>query len=247
MAASVYELRVSRDRLRILIDRTSLGNPELQTAIAIGVRRWGALLQARAVHNVSGFPVVYDGRAFVVRTRTGTLKGAIELQWPYGSAQQARVFVNGAHTSVVSEGGRSRATPVSKYAAAIEHGHPEIDLKQFMQGKIVPFFGARAAAAQGPYAATGLVKAPGEKIWGEYWRSQAFDAKLQAKGKLPVWFRKKGSKQSGVYFIAFRRVGKEGWIIPEAAPRPFMAAALQSTTKEGPQMILNSVRQALTT
>jgi hypothetical protein len=54
-------------------------------ALGQAIRKWGVLVQTRAVYNVTGHPVSYEGGFFVVRVRTGALRGAIELQWPYQS------------------------------------------------------------------------------------------------------------------------------------------------------------------
>jgi hypothetical protein len=107
---------------------------------------------------------------------------------------QARVFVNGTAMNPGESPRPASATrgPVSEYAAAIEFGHDEIDLKKTMLGKIVPFFG-QGAKGRGPYAATGLKPVDeANTSYGSKWRSAQLDAKLQAKGKGPMAFTKKG-------------------------------------------------------
>jgi hypothetical protein len=252
-----YELRIDTGALRALIARTRgpFGGPEVQRALGEGIRKWGALVQARAVRNVTGFPVVYEGGVFRVMVRTGTLRGAIELQWPYEGPYTARVYVNGAHMNPGGQPGiYTRPVPVSEYAAAIEFGHGEIDLKKTMKGKTVPFFAARSARARGPYAATGLKPViAGQEDYGSRWRSETHDRKLQARGKGPMAFEKKGGnaaytgakRGASTYFIAFRKVGNEGWIIPEAKPRPFMRAALEGTADTGRRMLVNDLAQVL--
>ena len=132
------------------------------------VRDYAQLVRTRAVYNVSGYPVTYTGGSFVVRVRTGTLKGSLEMQWPYGSTYRARVQVNGTLTSEPGSVGGfiSKPRPVSEYASAIEDGHEEIDLKKTMMGKTVPFIAARAQNARGPYAATGLMLGRGRPAQG---------------------------------------------------------------------------------
>lgn len=254
-----YIVRVDIKALRVLVERTRgpFGGPPVRAALGQVIRRWGVMAQERAVRNVTGYPVNYDGRVFRVMVRTGTLRGAIELEWPYeGKEFLARVFVNGAamNPGTVPGMGPARPRPVSEYAAAIEFGHPEIDLKKTMLGKTVPFFGARGGKARGPYAATGLDPVdPSQKGYGSGWHSAQLDRRLAAKGKGPMVFEKKGgnaaytgAKQSAsTYFIAFRKVGKVGWVIPEAQPRPFLAAALAQTADQGRRMAVRELTAAL--
>jgi hypothetical protein len=222
-------------------------------ALGEGVRDGAERIRTRAVRNLSGYPVTYTGGAFRVQVRTGALKGAVEAEWPYGDALTARVFINGAHTSTTNVGGYpGKPVSVSRYAGAIEHGHKEIDLKKTMLGKTVPFFGARAQNATGPYAATGLRKSAyltqdSEGVLTERhaYKSEPFDAKLRALGKRPMNFARKRSASGGAYFIAFRKVGKKGWIIPEAKARPFMAAAAQASTVDVQRIIGGKVRAVL--
>lgn len=256
--AGPYVLRVDTRALMVLIERTRgpFGGPPVQQALSDGIRQWGALVQARAVRNVTGYPVVYQGGVFRVMVRTGTLRGAIELQWPYESPYQARVFVNGAVTNPgdTPGGGRSRPTPVWKYASAIEFGHDEIDLKKFMRGKVVPFFASRGAKSRGPFAARGLEPVDARDTdYGSRWQSEALNRKLAAKGKGPMTFEKKGGnaayqgakRGASTYFISFRRVGDTGWVIPRALPRPFMRAALEGTADQGRRLVVGKVAAAL--
>lgn len=246
--ASMYELRIDTRQLRILVARTGmpLHDPAIVRELGAGIRAWGALLQARAVRNVTGYPVIYDGQVFRVRVQTGALRGSIELQWPYGTTLAARVFVNGTHTATSQHGGQVRTRSVADYAAAIEEGHDEIDLKKFMKGKTVPFFAARTKAARGPYAAVGLKPlSDRSQGLGSYWHSEQLNARLQAKGKGPMHFQKRGGTNayqgSSSYFLTFRRVGSEGWIIPAALPRPFMRAAMEGTKDQGRRMLVGRI------
>jgi hypothetical protein len=188
--------------------------------------------------------------------RTGTLRGAIELQWPYEGPFMARVFVNGTHMNPGDGpgGGPSRPTPVSKYAAAIEFGHDAIDHKRTMKGKVVPFFASRGAKSRGPFAARGLTPVDEQSTdYGSHWTSEQHNAKLAAKNKGPMTFEKKGGnaayagakKGASTYFISFRRVGDTGWVIPAAKPRPFMRAALEGTKDQGRRMLVGKVAAAL--
>lgn len=252
-----YELRIDTGALRVLIERTRgpFGGPEVAGAMSNAIRKWGELVRARAVRNVTGYPVIYDGGVFRVMVRTGTLRGSIELQWPYEGPYTARIFVNGTHMNPGSVPGViGRGRPVSEYAAAIEFGHGEIDLKKTMLGKTVPFFGARGAKARGPYAATGLTPVEhGREDYGTRWQSETLNRKLQARGKGPMTFEKKGGnpaytgakRGASTYFISFRKVGREGWVIPAAKPRPFMRAALEGTADAGRRMFVNDLSQAL--
>ena len=222
-----YTLEYDATRLERLSRRFRNGG---RAELGQAVQKIGRRVQAQAIQNVSGHMVVFQGGAFVVRPRTGALRGSISQQWPYGDPLVARVFVNGAMTAAESAPGfRARARAVSDYAMAIEKGHGPIDLKKTMTGKTVPFFAARSANAVGPYAATGL-KQTG--VAGQF-RSATHDAKLMAKGKQPMTFTRVRTKTGGSsYFIAFRKVGREGWIIPAARPRPFLRAAGETVARD---------------
>lgn len=234
----LYRVEVQNGQLTVLLNVAALNlSPDQLNFLGYAIRDTAARAQARAVRNVSGYPVTYDGKVFRVVVRTGALKGAIDMQWPYQSPLQARVFVNGAMTAAPFQAGDRlvKPSPVSAYAAAIEFGHEEIDLKKFMQGKIVPFFASRTAGSTGPFAVRGLTEVEGSN--GALWENKALNIKLThplfgtAKG--PMYFQKRGGTAAyqgakgggGSYYIAFRRVGKTGWIIPAAKPRPFMRAA----------------------
>lgn len=242
---AAYRMTLDMNQLLILVARARfpLSNPAAVRHMGQAVRQYGAMVQQRAVFNVSGYPVVYQGGVFRVQVKTGALKGAIELEWPYGSVFTCRVYVNGAHTGTFSAPGfYEKPKPVSDYAGAIEEGHDEIDLKKTMMGKTVPFFGSTAKTARGPYAADGLKPVTaGVKGFGAQFQSDRLNAKLAALGKNPMRFEKRGGKAAfeaarggaGTYFIAFRKVGKTGWVIPRAAPRPFMGAAVEGTKEKG--------------
>lgn len=225
--------------LYILLNRATLndvGNAG-RRALGEGVRDGAEKIRQRAVRNVSGYPVNQGGRSFVIRVRTGALKGALETEWPYGSEWAARVFVNGTHTSTTNIGGYpSKPVPVSRYAGSIEHGHKEVDLKKTMEGKIVPFFGARSLNAQGPYAETGLAAIG---------KSQYISRTPKPGTRSPLVYDRKRTASGGSYFISFRKVGKKGWIIPEAQPRPFMQAAAEGATAEVRRAIGSKVRAML--
>lgn len=255
-----YRVEVRTDALRVLIARTRgpFGGPGVQAALTQGVRQWGAMVQARAVRNVTGYPVVYDGQVFRIMVRTGTLRGSIELQHPYHGPFQARVFVNGTAMNPGENpggaGGAPRPRPVSAYAMAIEVGHGPIDLKKTMMGKVVPFFAARSSKARGPYAATGLEPVDERsQSYGSRWVSEQLNRKLAAKNKGPMVFEKMGGnaaytgakRGASTYFISFRRVGKTGWVIPAAKPRPFMRAAVEGTKDAGRRQLVAKVAQAL--
>jgi hypothetical protein len=230
---ALYKLVIDDSQLRVVMDRAKLRlTPAELGQIGQGLALAAAGVQKRATANVQGNMVRYEGGAFHVNVRTGTLRGSINMEWPYMDWLQARVFVNGTHSSegTMSPDGRlGKPVPVSKYAAAIEYGHGEIDLKKTMLGKIVPFFASKDSNATGPYAVRGLTKEKGASTY----HNVAFNNKLQALGKANMNFTKHAGKGrsggSGAYFISFRRVGKTGWIIPAAKPRPFMRAALSNS------------------
>lgn len=230
--SGLYSVQVHDSSLRVMLNTAKLNlSPAQVTRMGEAVRDLAAGVQARAVRNVSGYPVEFEGGVFRVKSVTGALKGAIEQQWPYQSPLQARVFVNGAMSGAAIQiaGGLVKPRPVSDYAAAIEDGHGEIDLKKTMLGKTVPFFAARSKNATGPYAGRGLRPAGSETGEGSHWVDDALNHKLASKGaKGPMSFQRRitgGTKGAGSYYIAFRKVGKTGWIIPAAKPRPFMRAA----------------------
>lgn len=246
---SLYRVETQGNELRVLLNTARLKlNPSQLNNLGFAVRDLAARVQARAVRNVSGYPVQYDGKVFRVVVRTGTLKGAIDMQWPYQTVLWARVFVNGAHTSQVQAIGGyiPKPVPVRRYAAAIEFGHPPIDLKQFMRGKTVPFFASRTANTTGPFAARGLTPVDDT---GEMWENKALNRKLTHPlwgRKGPMYFQRKAGKiegyGGGAYYIAFRKVGKTGWVIPAAKPRPFMRAAGTSPASQRDARRLTSQR-----
>lgn len=240
-----YVIDYNAGKLQAFVSRLRM---EGDTPARLGdlVRQVGLLAQARAVYNVSGYPVTYEGGTFRVRVQTGALKGSINLQYPYADLFSARVYVNGAMTATTGLGGGqfSKPRPVSEYAGAIEWGHKQIDLKRTMQGKIVPFFGARAQKARGPYAAVGLMKVEDGPHQGQY-ASIAHAERLAATGKRPMYFTRMPVKGAGAYFISFRRVGKTGWVIPKAAPRPFMRSAGEAIVDQGRRLITNGVATIL--
>jgi hypothetical protein len=238
---ALIEARYERGSLDVLLKRATLrklgGAGRRQ--LGEGIRDTAERVRQRAVRNVSGYPVTYTGGVFVVKVRTGALKGAMEMEWPYGSEWVARVFVNGAHTSTSNIGGYpGKPVAVSKYAAAIEHGHKEIDLKQHMMGKTVPFFGARSQTATGPYAERGLIS-----IGGGQFVSRNPSGKCG--GKQPLVYDRKRTASGGSYFITYRKVGKKGWVIPAAKPRPFMAAAALGSAPDARRLVGGRVRAVL--
>jgi hypothetical protein len=252
MQRGLYQVQVEGNQLRAFVDAAALKLSQDQIRrLSYALRDTAARVQARAVRNVSGYPVRYDGQTFRVVVRTGALKGAIEMQWPYQSPLQARVFVNGAHTAQPFQMGDQlvKPRPVAVYAAAIEFGHGPIDLKQSMMGKTVPFFASRSSSSTGPYAARGVT----ETADGQ-WENKALNNRLQARGKAPMYFgqRKTTAAYEGAkggaasYFIAFRKVGKTGWVIPEAKPRPFMRAAVRQSERDMRSLIFNGLKGILT-
>lgn len=239
--APIYQLVVDAGKLKVLIEKMHLP-ANASTSLALGrlIRDAAEMVRTRAVWNVSGYPVVFEGGVFRVMVRTGALKGSMEVQWPFQTALRARVFVNGTMTATAAQqvgGFIVKAVAVSQYAGSIEWGHKEIDLKKTMLGKTVPFFASRTQNTRGPYSVRGLqAVTPGEDQNGSMFHNVQLNAKLAAQGHGPMAFQRKAggtstyaSKGGGSYYIAFRKVGKTGWIIPEAKPRPFLKAALVNT------------------
>jgi hypothetical protein len=247
-----YQLELNRRQIGWLLKALKPDKKLIAGELGKAVKTAGVALQTQAVRNVSGYPVVYEGGAFRVRVQTGALKGSITLQYPYGDEYKARVYVNGTHTA---SGARTftKPKPVSDYAGAIEWGHGPIDLKKTMQGKIVPFFSARSDKATGPYAATGVRQVKSLKMGSDgvlehetSYQSQKLNEKLAAKGKPAMRFKKIKPDTGGSYFIAFRTVGKTGWIIPAAKPRPFMKAALSNIRGQAEGHMIQAPVDALT-
>lgn len=230
--AGLYRLEVDDRQLRVLLNTAKLKlSPAQLGFLGYAIRDTAERARIRVIRNVSGYPVYYDGKAFRVQVRTGALKGAIEMEWPYQGPLQARVYVNGSHTAQPFKMGDGvvKPRPVATYAAAIEYGHGPIDLKKYMMGKTVPFFASRSASSTGPFTARGLT--PVTDMPGDLWENRALNNRLQAAGKRPMHFQRRRAraytsqkKGAGSYYIAFRKVGKHGWVIPEAQPRPFMRA-----------------------
>ena len=253
--AKLYTVKADSERVRVLADKLALPDSAVQRRVGQAIQVGAELLRAQAVTNTGGYPVVErTAGMFRVKVRTGTLRGSIETTWPYGSQFVARVYVNG--TRIASEAdptGKVRTTPVNQYAGAIEWGHDEIDLKRTMRGKRVPFFASVGQRTQGPYAARGARPViPDQTGIGSAWRSSSLDAKLQAKGKNPMVFIKRGGKKylksgamGGTYLIAFRTVGDRGWVIPAARPRPFMRAAAQKTAPKIARLVAQAYGEAL--
>lgn len=242
--AGLYRIEVNSRGLSVVMNTARLNlDPGQLQHLGWAIRDTAARAQMRAVRNVSGYPVMYDGKVFRVVVRTGALKGAMEMEWPYQSVLQARVYVNGSHTAqpIQMGDGIVKPRPVADYAAAIEFGHEEIDLKKYMQGKVVPFFASRSSSSTGPFAARGLTPVAGP---GDLWENKSLNARLAhpllgggRKGAMLFQRRASkaydgGKKGGGAYYISFRRVGKTGWIIPAARPRPFMRAATTGPTAQ---------------
>lgn len=235
----MIRFELQSNQLTVLLDRLQFETGAMDMHVGRGLRDTAEWVRTRAVRNVSGYPVSYEGGTFRVMVRTGALKGAIESEWPYGSPLAARVFVNGAHTSTRNVGGyNSRPVPVSQYAAAIEYGHGPIDLKKYMLGKTIPFFGARAQNARGPYTETGLAS-----IGNGLYISKNPSGKRPGK---QLVYKRKPTRTGSSYYIAFRKVGREGWVIPEAKPRPFMHAALAEGKTQARRLIGAQVKEGLT-
>jgi hypothetical protein len=245
MAHQAYTLTYDARQLPALKQRLGL---EGDTMAQLGglVRQVGLMAQAQAVYNVSGYPVNYSGGFFRVNVRTGALKASISLQYPSKNQLTARVYVTGSMSIASSIPGLSKPRPVSDYAGAVEWGHKQVDLKRTMQGKIVPFFGS-VSKANGPYAATGLLPVDIDHDFGDPFASPEHIAKLAAKGKPPMYFirTKASSRGNSSYYISFRRVGKTGWIIPRAKPRPFMRASGEQLRDKGKAVLTNGIAKIM--
>lgn len=246
-----YLLKIESGRLTAYLDK-KLTPSAYMPKIGRMVKTGAEMVRQQAVTNVGGYPVVYNGRSFRVMVRTGALRGSMEVAYPFGDSYTARIFVNGTHmASGAGAGevvpGHFRPRPVSDYANAIEQGHGPIDLKRTMQGKVVPFFASRGEKSRGPFAARGLVPLDG----GTGYVNLKLNKRLALRGKNPLVFQKRGGKaayeggkKGGTsYYIAFRRVGRTGWVIPRAEPRPFMGAALARQTPKIRAMFRKGVNE----
>lgn len=187
----------------VVIDVTTAGLESLETSIKQGldveqalkgvVKEYTRKTQALMVQNVSGTRVTYSGGNFVINRQTGKLARSIQI-----------FELNPLAGSV-------KAT--AEYAGFVEGGHGAIDLKQTMQGKIVPLpvdiTSAKAMQRMQAQQAKGIagVSASGLKV-----------TKITAST----------GRFMGSRAVVFRRVGKTGWIIPAQAPRPFGQAAAEA-------------------
>jgi hypothetical protein len=137
------------------------------------------MTQQRAVWNVSGNPVTFQGKTFIVNRQTGKLARSIQVvdTRPLSAAVEAS----------------------AEYASDVELGtRGPTDLKQTkLAGKVVPLR---------------LSKRIGQAV-------AAFGGAKAVQKKATT------GRVMGTEYIAFRRVGKTGWIIPQRAGRPFMAEA----------------------
>jgi hypothetical protein len=157
---AAYRLTLDMNQLLVLVARTRfpLSNPAAVRHMGQAVRSTARWCRPAPSTTCPATRSSTRAACSACRSRPGALKGAIELEWPYGSLFTCRVYVNGAHTSTgrSAPGFPSKPRPVSDYAGAIEEGHDEIDLKKTMLGKTVPFFGstAKTRAARTPPAAS---------------------------------------------------------------------------------------------
>lgn len=173
---------------------------ELIRALQATINQYGRLMQREAVANASGRVVEFHGQHFSINRITGNLVRNIHLVPGPLSA------------SVVAD---------ADYAAAVEAGHPAIDLKKFMAGKIVPLpIGSGVAAS-----AQTFMQALGSKA---YLSTDSKGKVISTVNGLRVQNQYASTgKLVGQRAVLFRRVPVDGsgWIIPAAKPRPFLAAA----------------------
>ena len=248
-----YILRVDDRGLQVFIQR--LGGLATNERLVRAIKTGAEMVRQQAVINVGGYPVSFDGNTFRVMVRTGALKGSIETQWPYGgNPLTAKVFVNGTYMRPADPTHNTKVISVADYAGSIEWGHKAIDLKLTMMGKVVPFFASKGFNTYGPYSVRGVKpNEEGHEDYGDQFHNPNLNAKLAAQGKAPMNFTKRGGKSAyeggkkggTSYYIAFRRVGKTGWVIPEARPRPFMRAALVKQTKPISKIVRKAVLETL--
>src|ERR1039458_4021936 len=130
----LFKLVVENSQLQVILNRAKLRlTPAELGQVGQGLAMAAGEVQKQAVVNVTGNVVVFEGGSFKINTVTGTLRGSINMEWPYQDWLQARVYVNGTYSiegSVRPDGSIGKSAPVSKYAASIEYGHVEIDLKK---------------------------------------------------------------------------------------------------------------------
>ena len=69
----LYRIQVEDRQLRVLLDSAKLDlSPGQLNVVGQALKTAAENVRERAVHNVSGYPVMYDGRSFRINTRTGT-------------------------------------------------------------------------------------------------------------------------------------------------------------------------------
>jgi hypothetical protein len=172
------------------------------------LKKHGRIMQARAVHNVSGNYVFFEGKTWVINRQTGKLARGIQVAdaGPLGTAVRSS----------------------AEYSSDVELGtRGPVDLKKTkLAGKIVPLPVSNKAAQK----ARNFYQALGAKLSTKYdshgrpiltaggYRTQA---KYATTGKF-----------MGNASVVFRRVpgpGGKGWIIPKREGRPFLREALEYT------------------
>jgi hypothetical protein len=168
------------------------------------VKRFSRIAQTEATQNVSNRQVSFEGNTFVIKRQTGNLARSIQV-----------VEVTPLSATIIATGGGERG---EDYAAAVEEGHREFDLKPYLVGKTIPL----VVKAGTPGAVmTSRTATTGRSMGGQF-----------------VIFRRV-SANSNAYFQATDR----SWIIPAAKPRPFMGAAGAAVAGPFADAIAEAIKQ----
>ena len=181
----VADLSLEVDGLNDIVTSMATGLDAI-VAMRKCVERASIEIQAQAVRNVSGITVEYSGGTFIINRQTGKLVRSIQILPDFGGGVLSSLVVAGAN-----------------YAAAVEFGTQERDLKELLMGKVIPFQVKGTAKEKKEAVADGTATAVN---------------KYASTGK-----------KNRVEYIAFRKIGpnSKGWIIPAQPARPFMQAAAE--------------------
>lgn len=119
---------------------------EANPAIRKVMQKYARVAQREATQNVSNRQVNFEGSSFVIKRQTGNLARSIQV-----------TEVTALTATIVASGGGDKK---EDYAAAVEEGHREFDMKPFLMGKTVPLMvskGTPGAMAVPQVATTGRV------------------------------------------------------------------------------------------
>ncbi len=176
----------------------------LQTlgSVQATLRKFGKIIQARAVANASGRVVSYRGTTWALFRRTGKLVRSIQ--------------VAGIDTYSVT------VEATAEYAGDVEQGtRGPVDLKRTqLSGKVVPLPVSKAqtkalTAKNGRLIQTIFV--------GRFNSKQTSTSGFRVNNKVATTGRPQGA--TGILFRRVPGPNGKGWIIPQRKPRPFLQEA----------------------